>query len=97
MKEKSQDWDEYLDDEGEQPMKADLHDPLKVSLVHRSGQLLWDQDDTDTYSDLLQRGTEGRMEAVEREELARFLKRCFVLDPALRPTASELLQDPYFQ
>jgi serine/threonine protein kinase len=37
------------------------------------------------------------MEAVEREELARFLERCFVLDPALRPTASELLQDPYFQ
>lgn len=97
MKEKSEDWDEYLDDEGEQPTKADFHDPLKVSLVHRSGQLSWDQDDTDTYSDLLQRRTEGRMEAVEREELARFLERCFVLDPALRPTASELLQDPYFQ
>jgi hypothetical protein len=34
MKEKSQDRDEYLDDEGKQSMKADLQGSLKVSLVH---------------------------------------------------------------
>jgi hypothetical protein len=38
MKEKSQDWDEYLDDEGKQSMKADLHGSLKVSLVLDQGK-----------------------------------------------------------